>query len=176
MAHADCRSAYSGHRPMPARREVTGAGAESETGRSGGAGLARRIVAGAKGTAGDLTERLTSGSEERTPSTIREIASSGGQARYLGAVPSVQATTAKDVPGSQDWFYLLKCRECKPAVWGITKIGRGSTPVEHAHELGWREPPNGKKKWARCLCPTCATAQGSWQSLLHNCSKMSAGF
>ncbi|OLP94310.1 hypothetical protein AK812_SmicGene23697 [Symbiodinium microadriaticum] len=49
-----------------------------------------------------LQERLTSGSEEITWSTIREIASSGGQARYLGAVPSVQATTAKDVPGSQD--------------------------------------------------------------------------
>ena len=107
-----------------------------------------------------LQERLTSGSEERTWSTIREIASSGGQARYLGAVPSVQATTAKELPGSQDWFYLLKCRECKPAVWGITKIGRGSTPVEHAHELGWREPPNGKKKWARSLCPPCATAAG----------------
>ena len=113
-----------------------------------------------------LQERLTrgseetSGSEERTWSTIREIASNGGQARYLGAVPSVQATTAKDVPGSQDWFYLLKCRECRPAVWAITKIGRGSTPVEHAHELGWREAPNGKKKWARCSCPTCATAQG----------------
>ena len=107
-----------------------------------------------------LQERLTSGSEEeRTWSTIREIASSGGQARYLGAVPSVQATTEGEVPGSsQDWFYLLKCRECKPAVWGITKMGRGSTPVEHAHELGWREAPNGKKKWARCLCPTCATA------------------
>ena len=78
-----------------------------------------------------------------------QIAVTGGCEDYGG--PPVKWTTAKEIPGTNSWYYVLRCQVC--GVMAVTAAGTGDGPVTWAVQKGWSTPSNGNRRWRRCQCP-----------------------